>query len=348
MAKNSPLDKLTIKEVDSIIRKSKNIKDAANKIGVPAQDLYMYRSKNMKEFRKLKAEREQGLIFDDEPLIQTKPVEEKKSEPVINKPALETVEKAMYDDLLLKLNDLDSEHDTLTKSHETNSKELEQQKKENERLRDQIERLKKNKAEAEEQQRKATSKLNERSKIAEDAMRAATMRIEQLEETVGKQDKIIDRKNGTIKKNVFNALKIEEVQTQLEQERAEEVARYEQALKQLEHEVQQLGTERDDWKGKYLDLDNAYRALEEESKTNVTVINPPSHYAPSGTGTDVIGFLETQFSYEAYKGFMVGNIIKYATRTGRKDEEIQELRKIIDYGSRMIHHLEKSDVVDAG
>lgn len=78
-------------------------------------------------------------------------------------------------------------------------------------------------------------------------------------------------------------------------------------------------------------------------------INPPSHYAPNGLGTDVIGFLESQFSYEAYKGFMIGNIIKYATRTGRKDEEINELKKIVDYADRMISFLQRENkVADAG
>lgn len=78
---------------------------------------------------------------------------------------------------------------------------------------------------------------------------------------------------------------------------------------------------------------------------SVERINPPSHYAPNGLGTDVIGFLESQFSYEAYKGFMIGNIIKYATRTGRKDEEINELKKIVDYADRIISFLERDNKV---
>ncbi|WBF53785.1 DUF3310 domain-containing protein [Macrococcoides canis] len=87
----------------------------------------------------------------------------------------------------------------------------------------------------------------------------------------------------------------------------------------------------------------------ELNKQSIERINPPSHYAPNGLGTDVIGFLESQFSYEAYKGFMIGNIIKYATRTGRKDEEINELKKIVDYADRMISFLHRDNkVADAG
>lgn len=353
---------LEVKEVERIIFNTKTLKDAAKEIGVAYQTLLQFRSENMKEFKKIKAEREQGLIIDDEPIIKTKPTEEKESKTSSEISVVETIEKSKYDELEAKYNTLKEQYDVLDKEkYEMNileaglrqETEVEKNEKlkvkaENERLRDQIERLKKNKAEAEEQQKKSTSELNERSRKAENLMRAAETRVAQLQKQVDEQNEIIKKKNETIQFNVSNALKIEEVQTQLEQERAEEVERYEQSLKQLEQEVQQLGVERDEWKGKYLDLDNAYKALEEESKTNVTVINPPQHYAPSGTGTDVIGFLENQFSYEAYKGFMVGNIIKYATRTGRKDEEIQELRKINDYANRMIQHLQQSDVVDAG
>ncbi|WP_165981761.1 DUF3310 domain-containing protein [Macrococcoides caseolyticum] len=83
----------------------------------------------------------------------------------------------------------------------------------------------------------------------------------------------------------------------------------------------------------------------ENKELAIKNINPPSHYAPNGLGTDVIGFLESQFSYEAYKGFMIGNIIKYATRTGRKDEEINELKKIVDYADRIISFLERDNKV---
>lgn len=71
MAKNSPLEKYTVKQVDEIIRKSRNIKDAAKKMGISAQELYMYRSRNMKEFNRIKAEREQGLIMDEETIEET-------------------------------------------------------------------------------------------------------------------------------------------------------------------------------------------------------------------------------------------------------------------------------------
>lgn len=42
---------------------------------------------------------------------------------------------------------------------------------------------------------------------------------------------------------------------------------------------------------------------------------------------------------------MIGNIIKYATRTGRKDEEINELKKIVDYADRIISFLERDNKV---
>ncbi|TDM39868.1 DUF3310 domain-containing protein [Macrococcoides goetzii] len=353
--KYTKLEEMTIEEIHEKTKDYKAVKKQAEKLGVSLAEwnAFKYKPGNKEKLNELKkaeqkkqSDLELGIEVADAPVIKTIPVEETKTESVIE--VSETVDKAQYDELEDRFKELKRCYVAVGEMHEADKKELDKQKKENERLRDQIERLKKNKAEAEEQQKKSTSELNERSRKAENLMRAAETRVAQLQKQVDEQNEIIKKKNETIQFNVSNALKIEEVQTELEQERAEEVASYEQALKQLEQEIQQIGTERDDWKGKYLDLDNAYRALEEESKANVTVINPPSHYAPSGTGTDVIGFLENQFSYEAYKGFMVGNIIKYATRTGRKDEEIQELRKISDYANRMIQHLQQSDVVDAG
>jgi hypothetical protein len=62
----------------------------------------------------------------------------------------------------------------------------------------------------------------------------------------------------------------------------------------------------------------------------------------------------TQFHYENNKGYDVidfikdynlnfnrGNIIKYLARAGKKDNELQDLRKALDYLQREIEHYEK-------
>lgn len=69
---------------------------------------------------------------------------------------------------------------------------------------------------------------------------------------------------------------------------------------------------------------------------------PVSHYAGTD-GVDVIAFIEQQWGAEAVRGFMAGNIIKYATRLGRKDDEDKELAKIIDYAERYRKYIDKGD-----
>lgn len=66
------------------------------------------------------------------------------------------------------------------------------------------------------------------------------------------------------------------------------------------------------------------------------------HYSGS-EGVDMIAFIEQQWSKDAVRGFMAGNIVKYATRLGRKDEEVKELDKIIDYAQRYKDYLQKGD-----
>lgn len=49
---------------------------------------------------------------------------------------------------------------------------------------------------------------------------------------------------------------------------------------------------------------------------------------------DLINFLKDHNSQEEFKGFMVGNAMKYLTRLGKKDDELQDLDKAIEYLKR--------------
>ncbi|KOR12034.1 hypothetical protein AMC75_11760 [Staphylococcus carnosus] len=65
----------------------------------------------------------------------------------------------------------------------------------------------------------------------------------------------------------------------------------------------------------------------------------PSHY--QGTGDiDLIEFCRQQFTPEMFRGAMMFTIMRYATRLGRKDENVKELNKIIDYAERYKEVLE--------
>lgn len=112
---------LVITEVDQIIHETKSLKEAAAKIGVAYQTLLQFRSENMKEFKKLKAEREQGLIVDEVPVVKTKPVEKNKGASTI--PVNDVIEKAEHqkivDDLQVNLalvtDDRDKHKEEVTK-----------------------------------------------------------------------------------------------------------------------------------------------------------------------------------------------------------------------------------------
>lgn len=68
----------------------------------------------------------------------------------------------------------------------------------------------------------------------------------------------------------------------------------------------------------------------------------PKHYQGSN-GIDVIDFLYQQLPLEEFKGYMKGNMIKYPVRSGRKDNEIEDLKKARNYADRLIEKLEKNN-----
>ncbi len=62
-------------------------------------------------------------------------------------------------------------------------------------------------------------------------------------------------------------------------------------------------------------------------------ITQPSHYASRNT-LDVIDFCH---QYDI--SFSRGNVIKYLTRAGRKDNELEDLNKALEYLTREIEHV---------
>lgn len=70
-------------------------------------------------------------------------------------------------------------------------------------------------------------------------------------------------------------------------------------------------------------------------------VHKPKHYQGKD-GSDVITFLYQQLTAEQFQGFMIGNMIKYATRAGRKADIIEDLKKNKVYTERLIEKLEES------
>ncbi len=59
------------------------------------------------------------------------------------------------------------------------------------------------------------------------------------------------------------------------------------------------------------------------------------HYE-NNKGYDVIDFIK-----DYNLNFNRGNVVKYLARAGKKDNELQDLRKALDYLQREIEHYEK-------
>ena len=59
-------------------------------------------------------------------------------------------------------------------------------------------------------------------------------------------------------------------------------------------------------------------------------MSEPDYYASNGLSP--IGAMKQGLvSHEQYKGFLIGNIIKYVIRAGKKDDAVQDLEKAKDY-----------------
>jgi len=70
------------------------------------------------------------------------------------------------------------------------------------------------------------------------------------------------------------------------------------------------------------------------------MVNSPSHYTQGGIET--IDYIKAKLTPEEFKGYLKGNIIKYTSRAGLKDEVAQEFSKAKWYIQRMIDELDPS------
>ena len=53
-------------------------------------------------------------------------------------------------------------------------------------------------------------------------------------------------------------------------------------------------------------------------------------------GVETIDIIKGKLTPEQFKGFLLGNILKYATRVGKKDEDEKDEYKILDYAHYLV------------
>lgn len=70
-----------------------------------------------------------------------------------------------------------------------------------------------------------------------------------------------------------------------------------------------------------------------EAEDTPDVINHPSHYKVGGIET--IDFIQAKLTPEEFKGYLLGNVLKYASRAGHKDNAVQDAGKLAWYANKL-------------
>ncbi|EGQ1591999.1 DUF3310 domain-containing protein [Staphylococcus pseudintermedius] len=91
--------------------------------------------------------------------------------------------------------------------------------------------------------------------------------------------------------------------------------------------------------GTYDEIDADVEWYKIPSNTKIATHDRPAHYGDSNK--DLIDYWCERYSAEELRGAFKSQISKYVDRLGYKDDEIEELNKIVTYANRYKEHLEK-------
>ncbi|WP_232782106.1 DUF3310 domain-containing protein [Macrococcoides caseolyticum] len=303
---------LTVEEVDKVIFNTKNMKEAANEIGVAYQSLLQFRSENMKEFKKLKAQREQGLIFDEAPVIKTKPVKGASRIPIV-----ETIEKSEYDKLLDQVKELEDKYRILFESKESDKKTYEEKLVEKNL---EIKQLEKDKKKAirdrETFEKDATAKLKRLEKVVEDRVdnkvKNLNSQLEKHKDTIDKISEVNRNLQETVKQANATIKEYQDKETEM-------VLNYEEQIKEKNVIIEKLENELN---------------TSQQSEKVIDVINKAGHY--NYGEIEVIDFIEQVIEhYPSVVANSIANVIKYVARAPHKNN-VQDLEKAEYYIKRAI------------
>lgn len=303
---------LTVEEVDKVIFNTKNMKEAANEIGVAYQSLLQFRSENMKEFKKLKAQREQGLIFDEAPVIKTKSVKGASQIPIV-----ETIEKSEYDKLLDQVKELEDKYRILFDNKESDKKTYEEKLVEKNL---EIKQLEKDKKKAirdrETFEKDATAKLKKLEKVVEDRVdnkvKNLNSQLEKHKDTIDKISEVNRNLQETVKQANATIKDYQDKETEM-------VLNYEEQLKEKNAFIEKLENELN---------------TSQQSEKVIDIINKAGHY--NYGEIEVIDFIEQVIEhYPSVVANSIANVIKYVARAPHKNN-VQDLEKAEYYIKRAI------------
>ncbi|ELH4355487.1 DUF3310 domain-containing protein [Staphylococcus pseudintermedius] len=94
--------------------------------------------------------------------------------------------------------------------------------------------------------------------------------------------------------------------------------------------------------GNWGELDKETEWYKVPSNTKIATHERPAHYGNSDI--DLIDYWCERYSAEELRGAFKSQMSKYVDRLGYKDDEIEELNKIVTYATRYKEHLKKVKV----
>lgn len=65
----------------------------------------------------------------------------------------------------------------------------------------------------------------------------------------------------------------------------------------------------------------------------VSMVDHPPHYTVGGI--EVIDFIKAKLTLEEFRGYLKGNVLKYTSRAGHKDDAAQDIGKLVWYATKL-------------
>lgn len=87
-------------------------------------------------------------------------------------------------------------------------------------------------------------------------------------------------------------------------------------------------------------LEKRIKDFQQKTQERLDKEDVSSHYEGK---VEPIELMVAQFNPDAYMGFLRGNIIKYASRFGKKDTKLCEAKKIFEYAKYLLCYVENLD-----
>jgi len=69
------------------------------------------------------------------------------------------------------------------------------------------------------------------------------------------------------------------------------------------------------------------------AEPKIDVVNHPPHYKVGGI--EVIDFIKAKLTPEEFRGYLKGNVLKYTSRAGHKDDVTQDIGKLVWYANKL-------------